>query len=65
MLLLGDDLQQDHARDVLLGLLVGHDEVHVVDHQPPDISQRDVTALHRVVETTVGIFLDDPWFAHR
>ena len=64
MLLLGDHLQQDAARDVLLALLVDHHELDAFNDQFPHISQRDVAALNRVVEPPIRILLDYPRFAH-
>ena len=64
VLLLGDHLQQDRARDVFLALLVDDDEIDLVHHQPPDVGERDVAALDRVVEAPVRIFLDDSRLAH-
>ncbi len=49
MLLLGDHLQQDAARDVPLALLVDHDKVDALDHQAADVGEGDVAALNRVV----------------
>ena len=49
MFLLGDHLQQDAARDVVLRLLVDDDEVDALEYQGPDIVERDVFALNRVV----------------
>ena len=64
MLLLGDDLQQDAARNVFLGLLVDDDELHLVQHQAADVGQRDVAALNGVIQPAVRIFLDDSRLAH-
>ena len=64
MLLLGDHLQQDAARDVLLTLLVNDHELDAFHDQLPYIRQRDVAALDRVVQPTIRILLDDPRFAH-
>src|SRR6185312_16795324 len=46
MLLLGDDLQQNRARDVLLRLLVHDHEINSIDNQPPNVRKRDVPALN-------------------
>src|SRR4051812_40806850 len=64
MLLLGDHLQQDAARDVVLRLLVYDDKLDAFEHERANVAERDVLALHRVVETSVRVLLDYSWFAH-
>src|SRR6185437_3000881 len=49
MFLLGYDLEQYAARNVGIVFLVDDDEFNPLDHQAPDIRQRDVPALHRVI----------------
>src|SRR5262249_56866589 len=59
-----DHLQQDRTRDVFLALLVDDYKVDALDHQPTDVSQRDVAALNRVVQPPVRILLYSSRFAH-
>src|SRR5205085_9693028 len=62
--LLGDDLQQDRARDVPLGLLVDDHEVDALDHQAADVREGDVPAFDRVVQPPVRILLNSARFTH-
>jgi hypothetical protein len=64
MLLFRDHLQQNAARDLDVGFLVDYDEIDFLDDQALDLGQRDVTALHRVIKTTIRVFLDHSRFAH-
>ena len=58
--LIEDDLQQDAAGEVFLRLGVLHLEALAIQDQLLDVGQRDVGAGLRVVEATVGVFLDQP-----
>ena len=60
LFVLGDDLQQHRAGQVLVGLGVADFEGLAGQHQLPHFLQRDVAGDAGVVETTVGVFLDDP-----
>src|SRR2546429_5824009 len=62
--LLGDDLQQDRARDVSLSLLVDDHEVDALDHQAADVREGDVAAFDRVIQPPVRILLNSARFAH-
>jgi hypothetical protein len=42
-------LQQNAARDVGIVFLVDDDEFDPLDHQAPDVRQRDVPAFDRVI----------------
>jgi hypothetical protein len=64
LFLVGDHLQQDQPRDVLVRLVFDHLHAHARDHQIADVVERDVTALRGVVQAPVRIFLDEPFFAH-
>ena len=57
--LLDDDLGQHAARDVVPGLGVVDHEVHVVLHHLTEVVERHVAAGRGVVETPVGVLLDD------
>src|SRR6266403_4405330 len=65
MLLLGNHLQQDTARNVRVVLLVDDDELDPFDDQPPDIDQRYIPAFNRVIESTIRVFFYHSRFAHR
>ena len=56
---LEDDLQQDAARQVFVGLGVDDLELDLLEHQFLDVGQRDVAAGRGVVETAVRVLLDD------
>jgi hypothetical protein len=60
VLLLRDHLQQHGACDVHAGLLLEHGEVDTVEHQAPQVGQRHVAAVDRVVQPAVRVTLDDP-----
>src|SRR5712671_6498878 len=64
MLLFGNHLQQDAARDVGAVLLVDDDEINSLDDQAPHIRQRYITALDSVVQPTVWVLLNHSRFAH-
>src|SRR5688572_13831563 len=59
-LLLEDDLEQDAAGEVLVGLGVLYLERHLRQHELLDVSKRDVSACFRIVKPAVGVLLDDP-----
>src|SRR5690606_39767063 len=61
LFLLGDDLQQHLAGEVVAGLGVAHLEVLAVDDQLSHVLDRDVAGDLGVVEATVRIFLDDAY----
>ena len=54
LLLLGDDLQQDQASDVLVGLVFHHPDLLALDDQLPDVGQGHVA--DRRVDTQVRRF---------
>jgi len=54
-----DDLRQNRPRDVLAGLGIGHDEILAGPHHLREIFQRYIRARARVIEATIGVFLDD------
>src|SRR4051812_2814845 len=54
-----DDLQQDAAREVLVGLGVAHHEGFAGHHQLLHFGQGDVRGRVRVVEPPVRVLLDD------
>jgi len=58
-LFLDDDLGEDRARDVLVGLGVIDHEVDVLLHHLRQVLERHVGAGSRVVEPAVRVFLDD------
>src|SRR5688572_26877018 len=64
LFLVGDHLQQDQPRDVLVRLVFDHLHAHAGNHEIADVVERDVTALRGVVEPPVSVFLDDAFFAH-
>jgi hypothetical protein len=64
LFLLADYLQQDAASDIRICLFVDDGEIHPVCYEVPDIGQCDVAAFIGVVQTPVGIFLDDSGCAH-
>ncbi len=59
LFLLADDLQQDRTRNLGAGFLVEDRKVDLTDNQVADITQRDVPAFFGVVESTIGVFLDN------
>src|SRR5690606_34326464 len=61
---LGDDLQQDRAGQVLAGLGVADLELLAVEDQLPDVLDGDVARDLGVVETPVRVLLDDSGRAH-
>src|SRR5476649_1433525 len=64
LFLLGDDLQQHRTGDVLLAAFIDDAEVNALEHQPANVVQRDIAALHRIVEPPVRVLLDDANLAH-
>src|ERR1700732_5069701 len=64
MLLFGNDLQQNTARNVGAVFLVDDDEFYPLEDQAPDISQSDVAAFDGVIESSIRIFLNHSRFAH-
>ena len=64
LFLIGDDLQQDQARDVLVGLVFDHSHLFTRDDHAADVVQRDMPALRCIVEAAIGVLLDQAWFAH-
>jgi len=54
-LFLQDDLEQDAAREVVLGLRVLHAKRHLFEHQFLDVGERDVAARLGVVQPPVRI----------
>jgi hypothetical protein len=64
LFLLADYLQQDAASDICICLFVDDGEIHPVCYEIPDIGQCDVAAFIGVVQTPVGIFLDDSGCTH-
>jgi hypothetical protein len=60
--LLQDDLQQHAAGDVILRLGVDNLDIHVFEHQLLYVSQSDVGTGRRIVQATVRVLLDDPFF---
>ena len=54
-----NDLQQDAAGDVFVGLGVENFEGNVAEHQVFHFGQRDVRAGVGIVQTAVGVFFDD------
>jgi hypothetical protein len=64
MFLLGDDLQQNAARNVCIVFLVDDDELDPLNDQTSHIRQCDVPAFDGVVESTIRIFFYHSRFAH-
>src|SRR5882757_2478757 len=64
MLLFGDHLQQDAARNVGAVFLVDDDEIDSLDDQASHIRQRYIPALDGVVQSTVWILLNHSRIAH-
>jgi hypothetical protein len=64
-LVLRDDLQQHLAGKVIAGLGIAHLEILAVDDELAHILDGDVAGDLGVVETTVGILLDDADRTHR
>src|ERR1700739_3246183 len=64
LLLARDDLQQDAARQVLAALVVDHLDALTAGDQPPQILERHMTAVVRVVQTPVGVFAYEAFFGH-
>lgn len=64
LFLLRDDLKQDRAGQVVAGLGVADLEVLSVDDQLADVFDGDVAGDLGVVETAVGVLLDDPGRSH-
>src|SRR5664279_252310 len=58
VLLLGNDLRQHRARDVLAGLGVKDDEILAFLHHGGEVLECDVCAGPGIVEPPVGVFLD-------
>ncbi len=58
VLLLGDDLDEHRARDVLAGLRVEHREILAALHHGGEIFERHIGAGASVVEPPVGVLLD-------
>ena len=62
--LLQHDLEQDGAGDVRVIGGIDDAQRDAVHHQVAHVGDGDVTADFRVVEATVGVFLDDPGRRH-
>ena len=62
LLLLDNDLGQYRAGDVFTGLGVMRDKIAALLDQFGEVVERDITARCGVVETSVGVFLDDDRF---
>jgi hypothetical protein len=54
-----NDLQQDAAGQIVIGLCVAHHERLARHHQILDLRQRDVRRRFGVIQPAVGILLDD------
>src|SRR5581483_5415797 len=63
-LVLGDDLEQHGAGQVVAGLGVADFELLAVDDELPHFFERDVARNFGVVETPIRIFLDDANLCH-
>ena len=57
-LLLEDDLGEDRAGDVFIGLGVVNDEIFARFHHFRQIGQRHIRARRRVIQATIGVLLD-------
>jgi len=64
LLLLGDHLQEDQARDVLARLVLDHADLLAPHDQVADVLERDVLADGGVIEPPVGVLLDQPFLGH-
>src|SRR5690606_8190103 len=64
LFVLGDDLQQHLAGQVLARSRITHLELLAIDDQLAYVLDGDVAGDLRVVETAVGVFLDDARLAH-
>src|SRR5206468_747682 len=64
LLLAGDDLQQDAARDVGAALVVHHLDPLAARDQLAQVIEGDVAAVLRVVQTPVGVFAYQTLFGH-
>jgi hypothetical protein len=64
LLLAGDDLQQDAAREVLAALVVDDLDALTSGDQPAQVLERHVTAVVRVVQSPVGVFAYQAFFGH-
>ncbi len=53
-----DDLQQDAAGQVFVGLGIDHIEFFIIEHQLLDVRQGDVGAGLGIVQTAIGIFFN-------
>src|SRR5207237_6642032 len=62
LLLLDNDLGQHRAGDVFTGLGVMRDKIAALLDQFGEVVERDIAARGGVVETPVGVFLDDNRF---
>src|SRR2546430_16276770 len=64
LLLAGDDLQQDAARDVIAALVVHHLDPLAARDQLAQVIEGDVAAVLRVVQTPIGVFAYQALFGH-
>jgi hypothetical protein len=61
---LGNDLQQHRAGQVVAALRIANLELLAIHDQLAHVLQRDVTGDLGVVQTPIGIFLDDAVLCH-
>ena len=60
-----DDLEEDAAGEIVTGLGIDHLENFKLEHQILDIPQRDLGARLGIVQTAIGVFLDQAnWLGH-
>jgi hypothetical protein len=64
LLLFGNDLQQDVARDVRARLVLDDADLLALDDEQADVVEGDVAALRSVVQATVRVLLDEAFLAH-
>ena len=64
LLLAGDDLQQDAARQVLATAVVDHLDAQAGGDQLAQIIERYMAAVVRVVQTAVGVLAYEAFFGH-
>jgi len=64
LLLAGDDLQQDAARDVLAALVVHHLDALAARDQLAQVIEGHVAAVVRIVQPPIGVFAYEAFFGH-